>query len=529
MLKQCLWLSATLLFSLLLQPVRAEQKSDIDTLQQQLSQKDAEFFQRGFNQCDLAYLEQTVSEQLRFYHDQGGFQDKTRFLQNTRQNLCKDLAHKPIRKLTAGSLRSFPLYENGVLYGAVQQGEHEFYLREPGKADRLTGTARFTSVWRKQGNDWQLENVLSYDHQPAPATAHLTQTPALPAVPAKAETDSPAPLPANGKAEAETTTFSTAEPSAAFITGLLQQHRVPALGLGIIAHGKLQSVRVFGELQAGVAAPANTIFKVASLTKPIVSLLTLRLIAEGQLGLDEPLARYWVDPDIKADPRHLLLTPRLVLTHQTGFANWRYLEPDQRLRFHFLPGSQHQYSGEGFEYLRRALEHKFAKPLAELAAAYVFTPAGMTDSHFYWTADVDERRYARNHDISGQLLPLEKYFSANAAANLLTTVEDYSKFLLFVQAQQQAMPALYQQMQSIQVPLKSNNGVGLGFEIFSGFTGGERILLHTGKDPGVSSAAMLMPNSRNGYVIFMNGDNSMPVLEQLLPQLYLGAELWQRN
>jgi hypothetical protein len=136
-------------------------------LHQELSQKDAEFFERGFNQCDLAYLEANISAALKFYHDQGGLQDKKLFMQNTRQFICGDAAHKPIRKLTAGTLRTFPLYQDGKLYGAIQHGEHEFYLREPGKADRLTGSARFTSVWLKQGDDWQLSDVLSYDHQAA--------------------------------------------------------------------------------------------------------------------------------------------------------------------------------------------------------------------------------------------------------------------------------------------------------------------------------------------------------------------------
>ncbi|MDZ7871064.1 MAG: serine hydrolase [Rheinheimera sp.] len=508
MLKLTLSLLTAAVFSLCFKTAEAAQTSyTAESLHQALSDKDAEFFERGFNQCDLAYLDANVSAKLKFYHDRGGFQDKALFMQSVRQNLCSDPAHKPIRKLTAGSLRTFPLYNDNVLYGAIQHGEHEFYLRESGKADRLTSTARFTSVWLKKDENWILSDVLSYDHQDPVVSAPVATSPDT-----GTGTDKP-----------------IAAPSAAVIEALLKQHQVPALGLGIISHGTLQSVQVFGQLQQGVPAPANTLFKVASLTKPIVSLLTLRLIAAGKLSLDEKLAQYWVDPDLKADPRHLLLTPRLVLTHQTGFANWRYLEPTKKLQFQFQPGTRHQYSGEGFEYLRKALEAKFGQPLEQLAEQYVFTPAGMTDTHFYWTPAVDEQRYARNHDATGQLLPLEKYTTANAAANLLTTVEDYSKFLLFVLAQQQTMPALYQQMQSIQVPLKANNGVGLGWEIFTGFSGGESMLLHTGKDPGVSTAAMLLPQSGNGYVIFMNGDNSMPVLEQLLPQLYLGAELWQRK
>lgn len=497
-----------------------------DPLHLALAQQDAEFFQRGFNQCELAYLEKTVSNQLRFYHDQGGVQDKTLFLQNTKRYICGDMEHKPIRQLTPGSLSTFPLYQNGVLYGAIQHGQHQFYLREAGQPDRLTGTARFSSVWLlvkpaagKAPVQWQLSDVHSYDHQPAPA-------PEAAAASTAAGTAKSIP---NNNSQADTADTSQTVPDAQALQALLKQHQVPALGLGIIKDGALQSVQVIGELQAGRPAPAETIFKVASLTKPVVALLTLRLVAAGKLGLDEPLAPYWVDPDVKADPRHLLLTPRLVLTHQTGFANWRYLDSSNQLKFLFKPGSQHSYSGEGFEYLRRALEHKFATPLAQLAADYVFKPAGMTDTHFYWDERVDERRYARNHDAKGQLLALEKYQQANAAANLLTTTADYSRFLLFVLAQQQAMPELYQQLITPQVALGPQHGFGLGFEIYTGFSAGESMLLHTGKDPGVSALAALMPASRQGYVLLMNGDNSLPVLEHLLPQLYLGAELWQRK
>lgn len=468
--------------------------SELVSLKEELKLKDAEFFQRGFNECDMAYLDATISPELKFYHDKGGFQDKTVFMQNTQKYICGDPAHKPIRVLTEGSLTTFSLHNNGVLYGAVQHGEHQFYLRETGKPDQLTGTARFTSVWLKVGDAWQLSDVLSYDHQPA--MAKVQQIPAE---------------------------------QSALITALLKQHKVPALGLGIIEHGKLVSTRVYGELTSGTTAPQNTLFKVASLTKPVVTMLTLRLVAAGKLQLDEPLAAYWVDPDIQADPNHLLLTPRMVLTHQTGFANWRYLEHDNTLRFQFKPGTKHQYSGEGFEYLRRALEHKFNQSLEDLAQQYVFKPAGMTDTYFWWTPQVDEQRYARNHDSNGTAFETEKYYKANAAANLISTIDDYSRFIAFVMAQQQAMPAVYQDMQAHHVSIGPEHYFGLGWEIFTGFSAQQSLLLHSGRDPGVSTLAAFSAQSQNGYVIFMNGDNATAVLEQLLPQLYLGAELWQRN
>jgi len=59
----------------------------------------------------------------------------------------------------------FPLYLDGVLYGAIQQGEHDFYIRETGKPDVATSSARFTSVWLLQDDSsWKLAEALSYDH-----------------------------------------------------------------------------------------------------------------------------------------------------------------------------------------------------------------------------------------------------------------------------------------------------------------------------------------------------------------------------
>ena len=91
------------------------------------------------------------------------------------------------------------------------------------------------------------------------------------------------------------------------------------------------------------------------------------------------------------------------------------------------------------------------------------------------------------------------------------------------------MPAVYQDMQAHHVSIGPEHYFGLGWEIFSGFSNQQSLLLHSGRDPGVSTLAAFSPLSQNGYVIFMNGDNASAVLEQLLPQLYLGAELWQRN
>ncbi|MHC9510494.1 serine hydrolase [Kangiella sp. M94] len=455
------------------------------SLAEELAQQDAELFKRGFNNCDTDYLQQHVSNDLVFYHDEGGIQDKEQFMSSVVKNICSNPDVKPIRKLVESSIETFPLHKNGKLYGAIQQGEHEFYIRREGYPDKLTSTAKFTHVWLKEDADWQLANVLSYDHV-SPNNEQLKEQ-------------------------------------------LLTDNNVPALGIGVIENGKIANIKVYGERKKEEPATEDTIFKVASLTKPIVAFVTLKLVDEGRLKLDEPLHSYWIDPDLVDDKRHEMLTVRHVLTHQTGFDNWRWMNPTEKLRFNFDPGTEHQYSGEGFEYLRKALEIKFNTTIEELAAEYLFEPAQMDDTHFWWNDEVDVERYAHNHDEKGQLITLKKYYSANAAANLLTTVADYSKFISYMMQQSEEHPNLYNDIVSKQIRIGENHHFGLGWEIFTDFSNDEYALLHTGRDPGVNTLAIFFPNSKNGYVIFMNGDNALPVLEHVLKDSYLGDELWQRR
>ncbi len=130
-----------------------------------MRQQDSLLFQKGFNQCDLQYLDALISEDLVFYHDQSGIQDRSIFLENVQKYICTNLEQKPIRKLKEGSLVVFSLYDNGKLYGAIQKGEHNFYIREKGKEDRWTSTAKFTHVWVLEQGTFRLREALSYDHQ----------------------------------------------------------------------------------------------------------------------------------------------------------------------------------------------------------------------------------------------------------------------------------------------------------------------------------------------------------------------------
>ena len=131
----------------------------------QLKKCDSLLFEQGFNKCDFTSLEKVIEKNLEFLHDQGGIQNREEFFRAVKQNICSTPDAKPIRKLAEGSLQVFPMKNNGVLYGAIQIGTHEFYIAEPGKPIRLTSLAKFIHTWILENNEWKLHNVLSFDHQ----------------------------------------------------------------------------------------------------------------------------------------------------------------------------------------------------------------------------------------------------------------------------------------------------------------------------------------------------------------------------
>lgn len=146
-------------------PLLYAQEPTNSVLHKTLKTKDSLLFEVGFNTCDLKPFEVLVSEKFEFYHDQSGITpNKAAFLESIRNGLCK-LSYRPRRELVQGSLMVYPLYKNGVLYGAIQMGKHRFFAIEKDKPEYFTSIAKFTHVWLLENGEWKLVSVLSYDHQ----------------------------------------------------------------------------------------------------------------------------------------------------------------------------------------------------------------------------------------------------------------------------------------------------------------------------------------------------------------------------
>ena len=117
----------------------------------------------------------------------------------------------------------------------------------------------------------------------------------------------------------------------------------------------------------------------------------------------------------------------MCLDHTTGFPNWRWDEPDQKLKVKFIPGSKYGYSGEGMVYLQVVLEHMLGRSLEELMQEKIFKPLKMTRSSYTWQPAFEDD-YCVGHKSSGELYEKDKDNDARSASTLETTLDDYTLF-----------------------------------------------------------------------------------------------------
>ena len=295
-----------------------------------------------------------------------------------------------------------------------------------------------------------------------------------------------------------------------------ETHKVPAVAVAIIEDGQVLYTNTFGEQRKGVPASTETIFTVASLTKPIFSMVALHLIGKGELSLDEPLYTYHIDPDLEVDENLKKLNARNILSHQSGFVNWRNMSPSKKLEFKFKPGSQYLYSGEGFEYLRKALTNKTGKTLPQWANEVLFNPLQLTNISFTWNPEWDLEKVAYPYNAN-----LEEYGYAprtelNAAAGLLTTIEDYAEVCSYVLNGGSLPKSLFKEMITPQVQVKDNLFYGLGWEIIPSLSNGELTMMHSGDENGIKTFVVLLPKSRRGMVVFTNADEGFKVYRKVV-------------
>ena len=322
----------------------------------------------------------------------------------------------------------------------------------------------------------------------------------------------------------------------AAVTRLMREGEVPGLAIARVEDGRVTWVRGFGVANAERrnAVTERTVFEAASLGKPVVAYVALRLADEGKLDLDAPLTTYLPDPYVPDDARLARITARRVLTHTSGLPNGR--TAGEPVRIHFAPGERFSYSGEGYNYLQAALERLTGEPLDTLARRLVFGPLEMTSSSFVWQDRFDTLK-AYAHSEAGAVSGRRMMTTANGAFSLETTAGDYGRFLAAVLDGTGLRAETHREMLRAQVRADASCVVcagqprgtpsadvewGLGWGI-SPAPGGDTLLWHWGDNGDMKAYTAALRGARRGVVIFANSANGLAIAPEIAA-LALGTE-----
>lgn len=205
-------------------------------------------------------------------------------------------------------------------------------------------------------------------------------------------------------------------------------------------NGKIIYEKAFGMANAefGVPNTVRTRIGIASITKPMTTIILQRLVEERKIDLADKLSKYIVE-----FPSGDKITIQMIAEHRSGiqhrvmpdemetvrYSSAEMVEKVKAAKLAFEPGTQRLYSSGGFAVLARVLKIASGQSYSELLRRYVFQPAGMTDSVDWDGAAIIERRaqdYIR--DERGYTnAPVKDYSFLIGAGSVLSTAADLHK------------------------------------------------------------------------------------------------------
>lgn len=298
---------------------------------------------------------------------------------------------------------------------------------------------------------------------------------------------------------------------------------IPAISVAVAVDGEMKWSAAYGlqDLENLTPATPDTIFRLASISKPLTAVLALRLSAAGRLDLDAPIERY-----VPAFPnKGETITARLLLGHLGGIRHYRdYNEINSIRQFPNLkdalpifqddpllakPGANFAYSTFGYTLLGVATEAACGQRFGECLREWLLAPAGMNRT----TVDdaralVPHRARGYGRERSGQVINTNPVNTSNKipGGGLASTAEDLVRFALAVQKGSLLPLALSASMWTSQtVASGASTGYGLGWTIMRE---SPKLVGHGGGQSGATAALLVEPSRGNVVAILCNMEQS---------------------
>lgn len=316
-----------------------------------------------------------------------------------------------------------------------------------------------------------------------------------------------------------------------FIETYQQYNGIPGISLALIKDGKLVYYKTYGYKNSVTKekVDSSTLFEAASVTKPVFSFAVQRLAERGVIDLDKPLYEYLPYKDIEYDERYKLITGKHVLTHRTGFPNWRWMNKDNKLNLLFIPGTDYNYSGEGFEYLKMVVEKVTGKKVEQVLKEEVIEPMGLY--HTFFSGNDSLKRVVSNghYDQLPTYDPLPE--APGMAWSMYTEAKIFTNFMRYMLEQKGLSAATYDSMFTKHSDFKIDpddpkprypSYMGMSLEIRETPYG--KSFGHGGNNGDFRCQFEVYKDLKMGYVVFTNANSSYYMLDAMRQLLVEGKQ-----
>ena len=327
---------------------------------------------------------------------------------------------------------------------------------------------------------------------------------------------------------------SKVEAVEAAVSGTMSELGIPGLSLAVATEGEIRIASGFGlaDVENNVPAKALTVYRLASLSKPITATAALQLVEKGLFDLDAPIQRYCPAFPEKPWP----VTGRQILGHLGGIRHYAENEPVNTRRFASVqdglaffkddplaaePGTRYLYSTYGYNLLGCAVEGASGQAFADYLRDNVFRTAGMERTQpDDVRALIPNRAQGYVKDATGELRnsALADMSYKVPGGGLVATAPDVARFALALAKGSLLKKETLAQMLTRQ---KTREGKATGYGL--GWTLGERKrhreAWHTGGQERVSNVLYWQPDSGLVIVLLSNLEGVQPGLTDLARRL----------
>ena len=314
------------------------------------------------------------------------------------------------------------------------------------------------------------------------------------------------------------------------IVSLIEDNKVPSVSVAVVKDGTIIWEEAFGltNIEKKVKARPETLYPIASATKPFTATGLMTLVERGLVDLEKPANIYLGKTKLgafKGDPS--AATVRRILHHTSGIPMyWSFdFGPASRRRpalettlerFGRLmskPGESYNYSNLGYGVLESIIEQVSGKPYPEFMASEVFAPLNLKNT-IVATAPPQGTEFAAKYSVALAPVPFCDHDTRGAAA-IYSTAHDLALFCLLhlgrLQPDQKAIlkPASVAAMQRTRDPDVRTSSYALGWE--TGTRCGYSIVTHGGVMDGCRAHLALIPNEGLAVAVLVNGENARTI------------------